>query len=234
MNRRDALQPLIKGGIYCITAASLSGGRDNIAVVRCMLRAGVKVIQYREKKKAMRVQYRECLKIRELTRAYKAVFIVNDHADLCRLVKADGVHLGQEDLPVPAARVIIGPGRLIGVSTHSPAQFRKAMADGADYAGVGPIFETHTKEDVVPPVGLAYLDWARRNASIPYVAIGGIHEGNIDVVAHRTACIAVVSDIVAAADIVGKIKRLQAKLNPAARPAQCRFSRQSDATHCNA
>ncbi|WP_026487399.1 thiamine phosphate synthase [Caldanaerobius polysaccharolyticus] len=214
MNKKEKLVYFMNPSIYCLTAESLSKGRDNISVVKEMLKAGVKIIQYREKKKSLKEKYYECMKIREMTKEYNAVFIVNDHVDLCAMVKADGIHIGQDDYPLTAVREYLGDDYIIGVSTHSPEQLRAAAAEGADYVGVGPIFETHTKEDVVAPVGFEYLEWAVKNSPVPIVAIGGIKEHNIKEVARRGAkCIALVSEIVGADDIMGKIKSLYTAIN---------------------
>ncbi|MBW1899246.1 MAG: thiamine phosphate synthase, partial [Deltaproteobacteria bacterium] len=103
--------------IYCITDERHARGRDNIEVVKQMIDAGVKIIQYREKEKDMADKYEQCLKIRELTREAGIFFIVNDHVDLALLVKADGIHVGQEDFPIEAVRRLVGENMVIGLST---------------------------------------------------------------------------------------------------------------------
>src|SRR5690554_3765745 len=108
--------------LYCITAEKLSRGRSNIQVVREMLAAGIRIIQYREKEKSMMARYQECEEIRKLTREYGATFIINDYVDLALAVEADGVHIGQEDLPIEVVRSLAGDELLIGVSTHSPEE----------------------------------------------------------------------------------------------------------------
>lgn len=126
------------------------------------------------------------------------------------LVEADGVHVGQEDLPVTAVRQLIGKKMAIGLSTHSPEQAQGAIECGADYIGVGPIYATQTKDDVCAPVGLSYLDYVAENVQLPFVAIGGIKEHNIaEVAAHGGRCIALVTEIVEAPDIKSRIKALQ-------------------------
>ena len=133
--------------------------------------------------------------------------------DLAILAEADGVHIGQEDFPLPAVRQLVGPKMCIGLSTHSPEQARAAVAVGADYIGVGPIFATRTKEDVVAPVGFDYLDWVAANISIPFVAIGGIKEHNItDVARHGARCCALVSELVGAPDIAAKVQAVRAAM----------------------
>src|SRR5690606_39198901 len=118
--------------------------------------------------------------LRELTAKYKVPFIVNDHLDLALAVDADGVHLGQDDLPLKEARKILGPDKIIGISTHALDEALAAERDGADYIGVGPVFETKSKVDVVDPVGLSYVEEVSRHISIPFVAIGGIKLHNLN------------------------------------------------------
>lgn len=210
MNGRTLVTDLIRrGGIYGLTAEKFSLGRSNPDVVRAMLDAGVRIVQYREKTKKMGAKYEECLQLRAMTREAGAAFIVNDDIDLALLVDADGVHVGQEDLPVAAVRALAGEGRAIGLSTHSPQQARAAVAAGADYIGVGPVFATQTKDDVCAPVGLSYLDFVVREIDLPFVAIGGIKEHNLTEVArHGARCIAMVTEIVGAADIRRKVDAL--------------------------
>ncbi|MCL6612127.1 MAG: thiamine phosphate synthase [Peptococcaceae bacterium] len=211
MAAKPGLAALTEAGIYGITAEEYSLGRSNVEVVEKMVAAGIRVIQYREKEKKPRERYLECLKIRELTRRAGVTLIVNDHPDLAMLVGADGVHLGQEDLPPDRVRELVGDGMIIGLSTHSPAQAYEAAKAGVDYIGVGPIFATSTKKDVCDPVGLEYLDFVVKNIDLPFVAIGGIKEHNIAEVARRGArCIALVTEIVGSADIVAKVGALRA------------------------
>jgi len=202
--------------IYCLTAEKFSLGRSNVDVVRAMLDAGIKLVQYREKEKKMGVKYEECQAIREMTREAGAAFIVNDDIELAVLVQADGVHVGQEDLPIEAVRKLVGEDMAIGLSTHSPEQARDALARGADYIGVGPIFRTQTKDDVCDPVGFEYLDYVVAEMDIPFVAIGGIKEHNVaDVMRHGASCVALVTEIVGAEDIGGTINALRQAMQTA-------------------
>jgi len=141
-------------------------------MVKIVLDAGITFIQYREKQRTRREIYDEAELLRDLTRSYNAVLIINDHADIALAVEADGVHLGQDDLPLPEARKIMGR-RIIGISTHSIEQAQSAEAGGADYIGFGPIFHTSTK-DAGAPKGVDILTIIKQNCSIPVVAIGGI------------------------------------------------------------
>lgn len=197
-------------GLYCITDEPLSKGRDSVQVAREMLKGGAHLIQYREKDMPMRRQYEQCLAIRRLTRDAGALLIIDDHVHLAMAVGADGVHVGQTDLPVEAVRALVGEEMLIGLSTHAPAQAEEAGARGVDYIGVGPIFATQTKADVTAPVGFAYLDYVAGHIRLPFVAIGGIKSHNLpQLLAHGALCAALVSEIVQADDIVGKVQSLR-------------------------
>lgn len=198
-------------GIYGITAEKFSCGRSNIDVARAMIDGGIKVLQYREKRhlKDYRDILEECRQMRKLTREHGVCFIVNDFVDIAMLVDADGVHVGQEDLPVSAVRSLLGPDKIIGLSTHSAEQAKQAELDGADYIGVGPLFSTRTKEDVCDAVGLKYLDHVVTHSTLPFVAIGGIKEHNIkDVIDRGAHTICLVTEIVGSEDIVQTVKRL--------------------------
>ncbi|MDR2161226.1 MAG: thiamine phosphate synthase [Desulfovibrio sp.] len=196
--------------LYAITDDDLSLGRSVERVVSDLLKAGVRIIQYREKRKKAGERLRECRLLRALTREAGACFIVNDHVDIALLAEADGVHLGQEDLPVPETRRLVGEGMLIGLSTHNPSQAAGAVADGADYIGVGPLFATRTKKDVCAPVGLEYLDHVAARGDIPFVAIGGIKRDNIgQVVARGALCCCLVSELVSAPDIPARVAEVR-------------------------
>ena len=205
------MEQFINNPIYTITAEAMSNGRDNIEVVGQMLKAGIKFIQYREKTKLALDRYNECLKLRQMTRDNGAIFIIDDFIDLAMAVDADGVHIGQTDLPAQVVRQLIGNDKIIGLSTHSEEQLQKAnmLGDIIDYIGVGPVYATQTKKNAVP-VGFSYVEYATKNSKHPFVAIGGIKEHNIcDVAAHGAKTFAIVSEIVGADDIVGKINSIK-------------------------
>lgn len=164
-------------------------------MVSVVLKAGIKWIQYREKDKSCREIYEEAVKVRRLTKEFNATFIVNDHADIALAVNADGVHLGQEDLPLKKARKILGRKKIIGISTHSIEQAIAAEAEGADYIGLGPIFHTKTK-DAGEPKGITMLKEIKESVKIPVVAIGGINIENLKSVLNSGAdAVAVASGI---------------------------------------
>ena len=207
--QRRILRPRLPNGLYGITAHELSNGRDNMTVARAMLDGGLRILQYREKDMKKRQQYEECLELRRLTHEYDALFIINDHPDIALAVEADGVHIGQDDLPLEEVRRLVGERMLIGLSTHSPAQAEDAVRRGADYIGVGPLFATKTKKDVCAPVGFEYLDYVAAKIPLPFVAIGGIKEHNLpQVLQHGATCACLVSDIVGADDIAAKVEAL--------------------------
>ena len=215
MDRKGAMAIFAASPVYAITAEKLSAGRTDIEVVQAVLAAGVRFVQYREKEKDMRTMYAECRRLRDLTRKCGAVFIIDDFVGLAQAVDADGVHVGQEDLPPEAVRRLLGPDKVIGLSTHNEAQLAaaNALAGIIDYIGVGPVFATQTKDKPAPVTGLGYVRYAARQAKLPFVAIGGIKEHNIaEVAAAGASAAAVVSDITGASDIGATIAALPAKM----------------------
>lgn len=165
------------------------------------MRAGVRTIQVREKNLPRARLFEEAVLIRKVTRRYGATFIINDYVDIAMASDADGVHLGQDDLPVKEARRILGKGKIIGISAHSLEQAREAQRDGADYVGFGPVFRTLTK-DAGRPKGTGSLRKIRPFIRIPVVAIGGINAGNVrDVLDAGADAVAVASSVLS-----GKIR----------------------------
>lgn len=153
--------------IYALTDSRLSLGRSLEEVASALLGAGIKILQYREKEMDGGEMLEQCRLLRRLTRKASACLIIDDHVDIAMLCGADGVHVGQSDIPVPDVRALVGPDMIIGLSTHSPDQARAAVAVGADYIGVGPIFATQTKKNVCAPVTLEYLDWVVAHIDLP-------------------------------------------------------------------
>ena len=157
------------------------------------------MIQYREKGLTDREWLRRAREVRILTAEARARLIVNDRPDLARLASADGVHLGQEDIALRDARRIVGPSSLIGVSTHDPIQLDEAVLAGASYLGVGPVFSSATK-DFANLAGLAYVRHAAETTNLPWFAIGGIDEENLDQVLDAGATRIAVSSAVIRAE----------------------------------
>ena len=164
--------------LYAITDQASSKGRDDLSIARGLLDGGADCLQYRAKRVSAREQWETAVALRRLTLDREALFIVNDRVDLALDCGADGVHLGQDDLPIASARrlarLAARPDLLVGRSTHSLEQALDAEKDGADYIGYGPLYATLTKENNVPPVGPNSLREIVDSISIPVVAIGGI------------------------------------------------------------
>ncbi|WP_310732567.1 thiamine phosphate synthase [Paenibacillus sp. 1011MAR3C5] len=167
--------------LYVITASANYPGRDLIEVMEQTLIGGAGMLQLRNKTGSREEVLHEATALRKLTRAYGVPFIVNDYVDIAIQVGADGVHIGQDDMPMAEARQLLGPGKLIGVSTHSLEQALKAERDGADYIGVGPVYPTNTKPGRAA-VSTSYVSEAAAHIGIPFVAIGGITLDNADLV----------------------------------------------------
>jgi thiamine-phosphate diphosphorylase len=179
--------------LYAITSHDLSNCAHEEIVAR-MLEGGARLIQLRDKEasaKELLEAARACLK---LTRAAGATLIINDRVDVALAADADGAHLGQDDLTVAEARHLLGPNKIIGLSTHSLAQFRSALETSADYLAIGPVYATTTKENPDPVVGLSLIREARALTTRPIVAIGGITpERAPEVTAAGADCVAVIS-----------------------------------------
>ncbi|NOX16075.1 MAG: thiamine phosphate synthase, partial [Epsilonproteobacteria bacterium] len=151
--------------------------------------------------------YEEAIILRKITKEFGVIFIINDHIELAMMVEADGVHIGQDDWPFLEVRKLIGNDKIIGISTHSKAQAIEAVKLGADYIGVGPIFDTNTKDYAT--VGIEYLEFVAKNISIPFVAIGGIKEHNLKQIINAGAkSVALVTEITKAKNITEKIHTL--------------------------
>ncbi len=153
---------------------------DNcLETVEAALKGGLMLLQYREKTSDDLIHLERARKLQQLCHDYGALFIINDRVDLALAVGADGVHLGQQDMPIAVARQLLGSQRLIGLSTTNPQEMQGAIAEGADYIGVGPVYETPTKAGKAA-AGLEYVRYASKNCPIPWFAIGGIDASNIN------------------------------------------------------
>jgi thiamine-phosphate pyrophosphorylase len=195
---QDIITPMRLSGLYVITEPAL---RDPIETAQAVLQAGGRLLQLRDKSATTRELVRVGQELRTLTRQYGAHLIVNDRLDVALAIEADGVHLGQDDLPVSLARRIAGERLLIGVSVETVEEARQAEADGADYLGVGPMFATHTKPDAGAPVGPERLRAIKHAVRIPVFGIGGITLQNAPaVLAAGADGICVISAIVGAPD----------------------------------
>lgn len=187
--------------LYLVTDRGLARGRAMLDIVRAAVQGGVTCVQLREKTCATREFIEEALAVKEFLRSRGVPLIINDRLDVALAVGADGVHLGQKDMPLAAARAIVTDTMRIGISAESLADAVAAQQGGADYLGVSPIFATPTKTDAAAPLGLAGLQTIRRAVDIPLVGIGGLNRQNAAAVVRCGADgVAVVSAIVAAED----------------------------------
>ena len=194
--------------LYAILDPEQTRDREPAAALQSLLDGGAKIIQLRAKSLAPRNFLGLARAAARETRRRDCRFIVNDRVDIALACGADGVHLGQEDLPLRAARKLM-PDKIIGISTHSEEQALQAEHDGADYIGFGPMFGTTTKETGYAARGAELLRRVRRAVKIPIVAIGGIKEDNVDQVWQAGAdSAAIISDILAADEIAAKVDRI--------------------------
>jgi thiamine-phosphate pyrophosphorylase len=189
-------------GLYVITDEQLCPGRTHARIARAAIEGGARIIQIRDKVASDRAFYEAAVEVRRITAEAGALMFVNDRVHIAAAVRADGVNVGQTDLPVSAARSVLGPYAIIGVSADSPDEALRAEAEGADYVGFGPVFPTTTKLDAGPVSGLDTLRVVCQRLRIPVVAIGGISASNAaQVYQAGAACAAVVSAIVCADDV---------------------------------
>jgi thiamine-phosphate pyrophosphorylase len=204
------------GDLYVVTDRQLTGGRPLRLVVEAALRGGARIVQLREKDLPPRELYPLALEMRQLTQAYGARLLINDRIDVALAVNADGVHLTTTSLPASIARQVLGPGRLIGVSTHTRAEAQAATEEGADIIVFGPVFYTPSKASYGQPVGLDALRAVRAAVKAPILAIGGIKLANLDqVLAAGADGIAVISAIIGADDPAAATQDLLAALRAA-------------------
>jgi thiamine-phosphate pyrophosphorylase len=187
--------------LYLVTDRGLARGRSNIQIVTAAVRGGATVVQLREKDCSTRQFIEQGLAIKEFLKDHGVPLIINDRVDVAQAVKADGVHLGQTDMPLGLAKKILGDAMIIGISAESLQDAIEAEKGGADYLGVSPIYATPTKTDTVPPLGLEGLREIREAVKLPLVGIGGLNTENVaDVIRNGADGVAVVSAIVAADD----------------------------------
>ncbi|MCA8962311.1 MAG: thiamine phosphate synthase [Planctomycetes bacterium] len=198
--------------LYVLVTSDLAQG-DPVDVTRAAVRGGAQLVQLREKTMPKRPLLDLARAIREVTLEEGALFVINDHVDIAALCSADGVHQGQDDLPPAEVRKVLGPEALVGVSTHAPDQARRAERDGADYIGVGPIFETETKRHRAA-VGLEFIRAAHEAASIPGFAIGSVNRQTLDsVIAAGATRVAVCTGIIAQPDVEAAARWFRARLD---------------------
>lgn len=211
--------PVTLSGLYVILDPSVRPDRPLRDVLKAAARAGASLFQYRNKAASMKDAYAEALALRKLAAELDVTFIVNDRCDLALAVEADGVHLGQTDLPYAYARRIMGPNRLIGVSTHNAEQVKEADRLKPDYIGFGPIFKPASKQDHDPMVGIEGLTQIRSLTTLPAFAIGGIQSEQVgDVMRAGANGIAVISAVLSASDVSRAVQDLLARMKEATSP----------------
>lgn len=209
MNRETRKAKFLEVDIYPVTCERLSARRSNLEVLHAIIEGGARVIQLREKEYSGKDLYQLALQFREITSRAGVLLLINDHLDIAMAVAADGVHLGQDDLPIAAARRL-APELLIGASTHSLEEALQAQNDGADYVNIGPIFPTKTKTGVPYHLGPDALGAIVSRIQTPFTVMGGINESNIrQVLAQGARRIAVVTAITQAPDISEAVRSLR-------------------------
>lgn len=199
--RKQRVMKPIDYSLYLVTDRGLSGGRPTLAIVRAAVAGGVSCVQLREKSCSTAEFIAEAAAIGDFLKSCGVPLIINDRIDVAMAVGADGVHLGQKDMPLAMARAIVGRRMRIGISAESEQDAVAAVHGGADYVSASPIFPTPTKSDTAPALGLEGLRAIRRRVEVPLIAIGGLHRGNAgEVIRSGADGVAVVSAIAAAAD----------------------------------
>lgn len=200
--------------LCAITQADMVPNRPLEQAVLSAIRGGASSIQYREKRATLREKYKEAAALSVVMRSEGVPFIVNDHVDLALAVSADGVHLGQDDLPPDVARRVMGEGPVIGVSVGSVAEAVEAERAGADYVSVGPMYPTETKRDAGEVASHEVVKEIIEAVRIPVVAVGGINAANVtDVMSLGVHGVAVISAIMGAPDPMLASREISDKIN---------------------
>jgi len=211
ISRRDKTERI--SGLYVILDRQFLAGRDELDIAGQIIEGGARVIQLRDKQSKKREMLLVAQKLKELCSQAGVLFIINDYLDLATAVDADGLHIGQEDLPLPVVRRQLPIDKIVGCSVTTPVQATKAQNEGADYIAVGSIFPTTTKREATV-VGVDMLKELKRITSIPLVAIGGINHNNVgEVVVAGADAVAVISTVLAEKDVKGAVRKLVAEMD---------------------
>lgn len=198
--------------LYAIADPGLCLNRDLVELIAQTIDGGVQMVQLRDKKSGDRVFLELARKVNQITRKRKIPLVINDRVDIAKLIDAEGVHLGEEDLPVKEAREILGSKKIIGASASDIKTAKIKEREGADYIGLGPIFETGSKK-IEKPLGADILKDAKKELKIPVFPIGGINQCNLDqIISTGTKRIAVISTIFMAEDVRKAAQELLEKL----------------------
>lgn len=204
---------MIDWSLYVITDRQAAGGRPLTEIVRSAIAGGATVVQLREKRATTREMIELGEALHEITQAAGIPLIINDRMDVALAIDAEGVHVGQDDMPAPLARRLIGPDRILGVSAGTVAEAQQAEADGADYIGTGDVFGTPSKPDAGVPIGVDGLAEIARSVSIPTLGIGGITlESAAQVVQAGAAGVAVISAVVGATNPEEAARQLRKRI----------------------
>lgn len=212
MIQKPKMQALLDARLYLVTSPE----PNLLHIVEAALNGGLRLVQYRDKHADNRDRYENATKLKFLCQQYGALFIINDHIDLALAVDADGVHLGQQDYPMEVARRLLGPNKIVGRSTTNSDELQRAIAEKADYIGVGPVYETPTKAGKAA-AGHEYVAYAQAHAPMPWYAIGGVDANNLgDVIAAGASRASVVRAIMQASDPKAVTQKLVEQLAQAA------------------
>lgn len=184
--------------LYIVTDKKIAGCHSMTQIVKSAIIGGATIVQYREKTTNTKEMVKQARLLHKITIKTKTPLIINDRIDIALAIGAEGVHVGQDDMPALLARKIIGIKMILGVSVNTVKQAIQAEKDGADYIGAGPVFKTLTKLDADPAIGLQKLKNIKKAVSIPVVAIGGINAKNIKSIIQIADGVAVVSTVVGA------------------------------------
>lgn len=212
--------------LYVVTDTGLVKNHSLEEIVRLAIKGGATIVQYRKKNAPFETMIEETTMLHRITKAAGVPLIINDNVQVALQVGAEGVHVGQNDMPAKTVRELIGPGKILGVSVKTLDEALKAVADGANYLGVGTIFGTRTKRDAGKPTGLEPLKEIARSVDIPTVGIGGIDADNArSVIACGVAGIAVISAIFGAEDPEAAARNLRIIVEETRREMQIEGSR---------
>ena len=212
-SREQRLEMLRQADLYVVITEEFTAGRGTIRVLEEAADAGIRIAQLREKSLSGKELYRRAEEFRRICDRYNILMIMNDHLDLALMCGADGVHLGQDDIPLDAA-VRFAPDLVIGRSTHSREQALEAQSQGAGYINLGPIFPTQTKSTPVHPLGVEIIRETRGGLHIPFSVMGGIKAHHIPGLLDEGArLIAMVTEVTQAPDIGKRVRELRALWN---------------------
>ena len=213
VKKTDLLDKFAKVDLYPVTCEKLSLGRTDLDFLKAVIDGGAHIIQLRDKE-ADKASYREkALLFRKLTRANNVLLILNDHVDIAVEVGADGIHLGQDDMPLKEARALL-PDKIIGISTHNLDEALDAQTGGADYVNIGPIYPTQTKDGINYFLGPDKITEIGAKLSIPFTVMGGIKEHHLpELVRAGAQKIALVTAVSQADDMAEAVKRLRHIIN---------------------